>query len=107
MIELLPPNAYLLPKNFTNPADIFQTLLDFFSYSNIIDIEQLEINTVKSSIFMWSDIQQNRPVENKMVAILNDNRKIANGALEAFINYDAIPICWSKRNSSIDSLRIA
>ena len=66
-----------------------------------------KINTVKSSIFMWSDIQQNRPVENKMVAILNDNRKIANGALEAFINYDAIPICWSKRNSSIDSLRIA
>ena len=44
-------NAYLLPKNFTNPADIFQTLLDFFSYSNIIDIEQLEIKEQKGLVF--------------------------------------------------------
>ena len=51
LIELLPHNAYLLPKIFTNPADIFQTLLDFFSYSNIIDIEQLEIKEQKGLVF--------------------------------------------------------
>lgn len=50
-IELDHHNAYLLPKNFTNPADIFQTLLDFFSYSNIIDIEQLEIKEQKGLVF--------------------------------------------------------
>lgn len=64
-------------------------------------------NNIKSTIFMWSDIQQNRPVENKMIAILNDTKNIANAAFEAFANYDAISIRWTKRNSSIDNLKIA
>lgn len=64
-------------------------------------------NSIKSTIFMWSDIQQNRPVENKMIAILNDTKNIANAAFDAFANYDAIPIRWTKRDSSIDNLKIA
>lgn len=40
-------NAYPLPKAFTNPADIFQTLLDFFTYSHVVNINELEIQEQK------------------------------------------------------------
>ena len=64
-------------------------------------------NNVTAVLFMWEDIQKNRTVENKMIAMLNDENRIADDAIEAFSNYAATPIHWSKRNDYIPDLMIA
>ena len=56
---------------------------------------------------MWEDIQKNRAVKNKMFAMLNDEKNIAEDAIEAFANYEATPVHWSKRNDYIPDLMIA
>ena len=36
-------NAYLLPSSFTSPEDFLQTLLDFLDYTNVIDVNNIQI----------------------------------------------------------------
>lgn len=36
-------NAYLLPSDFSDPLDFFQTLHDFLIYAKVIDVDKLRI----------------------------------------------------------------
>ena len=60
-----------------------------------------------TTLFRWEDIQKARAQSNKMIAMLNDERKIPNEVIAAFANYAATPIAWSERNKHIADLKIA
>lgn len=86
---------FVIPKSKTSP--------ERFVYA----INTPRANNIAMTLFMWEDIQKARRQSNKMVAILNDERKIPDEAIAAFANYDATPIPWSRRDDYIMDLRIA
>lgn len=86
---------FIIPKGKKNP--------ERFIYA----INTPRKNNVTAVLFMWEDIQKNRAVKNKMFAMLNDEKNIAEDAIEAFANYEATPVHWSKRNDYIPDLMIA
>lgn len=86
---------FVIPKTHKSP--------ERFLYA----INTPNVSRISATIFMWEDIQTNRPFQNEMIAILNDTKKIPTEAINAFSNYNALPIQWSKRETFIDTLRIA
>ena len=86
---------FVIPKTKKNP--------ERFVYA----INAPRVNSVMTTLFMWEDIQKARAQSNKMIAMLNDERKIPNEVIAAFANYAATPIAWSERNKHIADLKIA
>ncbi len=86
---------FIIPKSKSNP-ERFVYAINTPRYTNIM-----------STIFMWEDIQKVRPVSNRMIAMLNDNKAIRHNAIAAFSNYTATPICWSDRMNYVNDLKIA
>ena len=52
---------------------------------------------VKDLMFKWSDVKQIRENNSKSYILLNDEESIQQAAIEAFVNYDSIPVIWSER----------
>lgn len=86
---------FVIPRGRNNP--------ERFVYA----INLPKISNVMTTLFMWEDIQKVRVGTNKMMTILNDEKEIPVNAIEAFSNYNAIPIPWSARENYIDALKIA
>ena len=49
-------------------------------------------------LFAWNDTKPSRKKDSELIVILNDQKSIARGIEDAFINYDAKVILWSERN---------
>jgi hypothetical protein len=63
----------------------------------------VDTKSVQSFLFSWNDI--NLGNETKMITILNDTiRKINPKVINAFRNYDVIPVTWNDRNNVVDFL---
>lgn len=63
--------------------------------------------TAKNAIFTWEDISSNRTQKNQLISVLHDQRKIPDEITTMFVNYDAIPIPWSKRDENVSALTVA
>jgi hypothetical protein len=51
-------------------------------------------------VFAWLDTKEARPPQSVAYAILNDSSKtVREDVMEAFRNYQVVPILWSKRDS--------
>lgn len=62
-------------------------------------------DSVQSLVFKLSDIRENRELESKSYAVLNDfDGRVAPGILDALNNYDVTPILWSHRESKLQEL---
>lgn len=53
---------------------------------------------VQNAIFAWNDTRETRQAGAQLYAIVNDERRITPGALDAFANYQIKPVLWSSRN---------
>jgi hypothetical protein len=63
----------------------------------------VDTKSVQSLLFSWNDI--NFSDEIRMITILNDNvRKVNNKVVNAFRNYNVIPVLWGDRNNVVDLL---
>lgn len=49
-------------------------------------------------LFAWNDTKPARKNESQLIVILNDQKSIAKGVEDAFLNYEAKVIRWSERN---------
>lgn len=49
-------------------------------------------------LFAWNDTKPARRSDSQLIVILNDQNTIAKGIENAFLNYDAKVVRWSKRN---------
>lgn len=59
----------------------------------------------ESVLFAWSDTKGVRKNDSLMYVFLNDfERSIRTGVVDAFLQYDANPILWSKRDESVKIL---
>jgi len=55
--------------------------------------------------FSWVDTRDVRPPESKAYAVLNDReRKVAPAVEEALLNYELVPVVWSKRETVREEL---
>lgn len=36
-------NAYPLPQSFANPSELLETLIDFFDYVNVVDVDKIQV----------------------------------------------------------------
>jgi len=61
--------------------------------------------TAQQMAFSWIDTKDIRAPDSKAYAILNDNDYSLNsGVVDALINYDVVPVFWSKREQSQEAL---
>lgn len=59
---------------------------------------------VESAIFSWSDTRQSRPEGAKLYTMINDQRNIPSGTLDALEAYDITSVLWSERESFVSAL---
>lgn len=76
---------FLISKSKNSPERILKTI------NNPVK------NSADSVIMDWMDTREQRPVEAKAFAIINDEKNVSSGVSDAFSNYDITPILWSKR----------
>lgn len=53
--------------------------------------------SMENILFAWNDTKPARNNNSQLIVIMNDNKKVANGIVEAFQNYDVNVIFWSER----------
>lgn len=54
-------------------------------------------SSMENILFAWNDTKPARNNNSQLIVIMNDNKKVANGIVEAFQNYDVNVIFWSER----------
>ena len=58
-------------------------------------------DSAESLVFKWLDTKDTRPQNSQLYAILNDmNEPISSSIINAFTNYETIPVLWSEREKS-------
>jgi hypothetical protein len=62
-------------------------------------------DAAQSLIFSWLDTRDERPLDSRALAVLNDvDRSISTAVVEAFGHYDIEPVLWSHRNEKRSEL---
>lgn len=61
-------------------------------------------SNVNSALFSWIDTKDTRKSNSEFILIVNDDKKIQNGVLEAANNYDVHTIKWSERENPENKL---
>ncbi|ACF15089.1 Domain of unknown function DUF1828 [Chloroherpeton thalassium ATCC 35110] len=62
-------------------------------------------NSTQAFIFSWHDTKENRAPNAQAYAVLNDEEKnLAQTAIDALKNYDVTPVSWRERESIIELL---
>jgi Domain of unknown function DUF1829/Domain of unknown function DUF1828 len=62
-------------------------------------------DNAEAFIYAWSDTREVRPPESKAYAVLNDiEQSISGGVLDAFRNYQILPVPWSSRGGAVTEL---
>lgn len=68
-------------------------------------INSVDSQQVRSVIFSWEDIKENRDEDSKLITIVNDvNRKISDDNINALSEYNIATMLWSKRKEYIKDL---
>ena len=84
---------FVIPKSRNQPERILNT------------ITQPTRQTATTLVFAWTDTRENRPVDSRAFAILNDSeRRVAEPIMHAFREYDITPIPWSERQQVVQEL---
>jgi len=62
-------------------------------------------DTAQSILWAWGDSKENRPMESRAFAFLNDSEQaVSPSVVDALRNYDVRPILWSKRDGAREEL---
>lgn len=73
----------------------------------ILAINSPRETSIKSALFTWDDIKNNRSdKENNLLVFLNDQKRFDKKIIDALATYNAKPILWSQRNKFIDDLAV-
>jgi hypothetical protein len=84
---------FVVPKSRRQPERIMQA------------INRPTRETAESFILAWIDTREVRPTESKAYAVLNDNEQtISGGVLDAFRNYEILPVPFSHRADVVAEL---
>lgn len=78
---------FVIPKSKVQSERIIQT------------INNPSKDSAESLVFKWLDTRETRPKDSRLYAFMNDmNEKIPASILNAFTNYETIPVPWSLRD---------
>ncbi len=84
---------FVIPKSRQQPERILQT------------INNPRKDSVEALLYKWIDTRETRSPESKLYSFLNDaNTEVSSNVIEAFRNYDAVPVLWSERETAHDEL---
>jgi hypothetical protein len=61
-------------------------------------------NTAESTIFSCVDVLDNRPTPTRAYAIVNDQREVPPGVVEALSAYNIKPVLWSHKEAAVEEL---
>lgn len=78
---------FLLQRSTTRPERLCQA------------VNNPNKSSMSNILFAWNDTKPVRKKDSQLIVILNDQNNIAKGIKEAFINYEALVICWSERDN--------
>lgn len=68
-------------------------------------INSIDATQVKSVIFSWEDIRENRDPDTKLITIINDtSKKVSQDNINAFNEYDINTMLWSEREKHVPEL---
>lgn len=84
---------FVIPKSRKQPERIVQA------------INRPTRDTAEAFIYKWGDTREVRASDSKAYAILNDTEQpVSAGVLEAFRNYEIMPVSWSNRSEAVSDL---
>lgn len=84
---------FVIPKSNKQPERVLMT------------INNPDRNAFQRVGWLWQDTQQERPVDSRAFALLNDTQQVVTGnVITAFQNYGVRPIPWSDRESVREEL---
>jgi len=84
---------FVIPKSRQQPERIVQT------------INNPRKDSAEALLYKWIDTRETRSPESKLYSFLNDaNTEVSPNIIEAFRNYDAVPVLWSERETTHDVL---
>jgi hypothetical protein len=84
---------FVIPKSHNHGERIVQTL------------SNPNKNNAESLVFKWQDTRENRAGDSKLFALLNNSEKpVSVTIIDAFKNYELIPVLWSDRDKIKDEL---
>ena len=52
-------------------------------------------------IFSWGDTKEARGSDEKLIVLINDDKKITDSVIAGFRQYDINPLLWSQRHENI------
>lgn len=84
---------FVIPKSKKEPERIVQA------------INRAAKDTAQNLIFAWYDTKEVRSPDSRAYALLNDQEhELQSSVLDAFKNYEVIPVRWSQRETVLDRL---
>ena len=84
---------FVIPKSASQPERV------------LLSINNPDRASAERTVFAWEDTKHERLGESKAYAMLNDTQTILPASvLDAFRNYDLLPVPWSERESVRDEL---